>query len=107
MTFLKFSAKDCPSFRFQAYLSNGSVVFEDYITDLPSSWIRLKSYLKENNVKITKLCIVSGPASFFLDASDKSILFFANRQTAVMVDCYQNFQKGIGFLDKDGILQIT
>ena len=54
---LAFTTKgwNVPSNRWIVNLSNGQVVFEDNRPGHDSAWIRLKKYVKENNLHITNI----------------------------------------------------
>ena len=44
-----------PPNRFIASLSNGETIFQDVCEGKPNAWLRLKDYIKENNLRITQL----------------------------------------------------
>lgn len=98
--------------RWIASLSDGSTVFEDKTPNMDSCWIRLKSYLQENRLKLTNLRLEVYGQNIILKSikEDTEIkgYWYSNRIEMLFGSSFggESISRGIGYI-KNQVIHAT
>lgn len=76
-----------PENRWIARLSNGELVYEDTIPNLPPAWERLANYVKENNLKIVELSGLVAGCEIILPSNQEGYVQYKKVQTTGTWSC--------------------
>lgn len=85
-----------PRNKWIASLSNGETIFEDNIPGEISSWNRLRDYVKENNLSITRLRLQLGALEVTVPPSKQGYL---QKKKMISTGGYSKLLRGIGYVE--------
>ena len=85
-----------PPCRWIASLSDGRTVFENFVPEVRLAWMRLKAYLQDMDISITRLRLQCGEEMFNVPPSDAYFILKKIHRGVVNIDL-----TGVGVFDKE------
>ena len=65
-----------PTCRYIVSLSDGRTIYENYVPNLRTSWMRIKEYLNDTGLTITRLRLQCGDKTVNIDSADGYCVFY-------------------------------